>query len=82
LGDTALIHPNAKARVVAASGDGTIRTSVYGIARQRAWPGGYTRRLLKNEFIKKWHGLEEELKAYGLTNWQRLRGRRALVTTM
>jgi nitronate monooxygenase len=59
----ALIHPNAKARVVAASGDETIRTSVYDIVRQRAWPEGYTGRLMKNEFIEKWHGREEKLKA-------------------
>ena len=58
----ALIHPNAKAKVVAASGDETIRTSVYDIVRQRAWPEGYTGRLLKNEFIEKWHGREETLK--------------------
>ena len=30
--------------------------------RQRAWPEGYTGRLLKNEFIEKWHGQEEKLK--------------------
>ena len=58
----ALIHPNAKAKVVASSGDATIRTSVYDIVRQRAWPEGYTGRLLKNEFIEKWHGQEEKLK--------------------
>jgi nitronate monooxygenase len=58
----ALIHPNAKAKVVAASGDETIRTSVYDIVRQKAWPEGYTGRLLKNEFIEKWHGQEEKLR--------------------
>jgi nitronate monooxygenase len=59
----ALIHPSAKAKVVAASGDETIRTSVYDIVRQRIWPEGYTGRLLKNEFIEKWHGHEERLRA-------------------
>ena len=48
---------------MAASGDETIRTSVYDIVRQRAWPEGYTGRLLKNEFIEKWHGQEDKLKA-------------------
>jgi nitronate monooxygenase len=57
----ALIHPAAKAQVVAASGDETIRTSVYDIVRLRAWPPGYTGRLMKNEFIEKWHGREAEL---------------------
>jgi nitronate monooxygenase len=49
--------------VVVASGDETIRTSVYDIVRQRASPEGYTGRHLKNEFLEKWHGQEEKLKA-------------------
>ncbi|MDU0311894.1 NAD(P)H-dependent flavin oxidoreductase [Rhizobium sp. 10PS4] len=57
-----LIHQAAKDKVVAASGDETIRTSVYDIVRQKAWPAGYTGRLLKNGFIDKWHGREEELR--------------------
>jgi nitronate monooxygenase len=57
----AIIHPAAKARVVAASGDETIRTSVYDVVRQRDWPAGYTGRLMKNEFIEEWHGREVEL---------------------
>jgi nitronate monooxygenase len=59
----ALIHPNAKAKVVAASGDETIRTSVYDIVRQRAWPEGYTGRLMRNKFIETWHGQEDKLRA-------------------
>ncbi|MBR1281265.1 nitronate monooxygenase [Bradyrhizobium sp. AUGA SZCCT0177] len=59
----ALIHPKAKAKVVAASGDETVRTSVYDIVRRREWPSGYTGRLLRNEFIEKWHGREAELEA-------------------
>lgn len=59
----ALIHQAAKAKVVAASGDETIRTRVYDVVRQRAWPKGYTGRLMKNDFIEKWHGREEELAA-------------------
>jgi hypothetical protein len=49
--------------VVVASGDETIRTSVYDIVRQRASPEGYTERHLKNEFLEEWHGQEEKLKA-------------------
>jgi len=44
-------------------GDETIRTSVYDIVRQRASPEEYTGRHLKNEFLEKWHGQEEKLKA-------------------
>lgn len=59
----ALIHPAAKARVVAATGDETVRTSVYDIVRNRAWPPEYTGRLMRNRFIETWHGREEELRA-------------------
>ena len=59
----ALIHPAAKARVVAATGDETIRTSVYDIVRNRAWPAGYTGRQMRNTFIETWHGREDELRA-------------------
>jgi nitronate monooxygenase len=57
----AIIHPAAKAKVVAASGDETIRTSVYDVVRRRDWPAGYTGRLMKNKFIEEWHGREVEL---------------------
>ncbi len=58
----ALIHPAAKARVVAANGDETIRTSVYDIVRDRPWPASYTGRLMRNAFIETWHGREDELR--------------------
>lgn len=59
----ALIHPNAKRLVVEAQGGQTVRTSVYDIARGRDWPAEYTGRLMVNDFIRKWHGREEALKA-------------------
>lgn len=68
----ALIHPNAQARVVEASGDETIRTNVYDVVRQKDWPAGYTGRLLKNEFIEKWHGREAELKAMRDDEWEKV----------
>ena len=58
----ALIHPAAKARVLAATGDETVRTSVYDIVRDRAWPTAYTGRLMRNAFIDTWHGREAELR--------------------
>ncbi|WP_188112537.1 NAD(P)H-dependent flavin oxidoreductase [Rhizobium tropici] len=57
-----LIHQAAKDKVVAASGDETIRTTVYDIVREKAWPEIYTGRLLRNDFISKWHGRESELR--------------------
>lgn len=58
----ALIHPAAKARVLAATGDETVRTSVYDIVRGRDWPREYTGRLMRNAFIGTWHGREDELR--------------------
>jgi nitronate monooxygenase len=57
----ALIPDAAKAKVLKATGDETIRTSVYDIVRQRFWPPGYTGRQMRNEFIEKWQGHEREL---------------------
>ncbi len=59
----ALVHPAAKARVLAATGDETVRTKVYDIVRDRTWPGEYTGRLMRNTFIDTWHGREDELRA-------------------
>lgn len=58
-----LIHPAAKARVVAATGDETVRTSVYDIVRDRPWPSAYTGRVMRNTFIDTWHGREDKLRA-------------------
>jgi len=57
----ALLSNAAKLRVVAATGEETIRTSAYDIVRQRFWPPGYTARLMRNAFVEKWTGHEAEL---------------------
>jgi nitronate monooxygenase len=57
----ALIHTNAKARIVAASGDDTLRTRVFDIVRGRDWPREYTGRALRNAFSARWHGNEDGL---------------------
>ena len=57
----ALVPKEAKAAVVAATGDETVRTSVYDIVNNRFWPPGYTGRLVRNEFVQKWEGHEKEL---------------------
>lgn len=56
------IHSAAKAMVVEADGDNTIRTCVYDIVREKAWPKEYTGRLMVNGFISTWHGREHELR--------------------
>ena len=58
----ALVHANHHATLIAASGDQTIRTTVADIARQIAWPAGYTARVCRNGFVQHWHGREESLK--------------------
>ena len=56
-----LAHPNAKARVVAGSGDDTLRTTIFDLARGIDWPSGYTGRALVNGFTRQWHGNEAAL---------------------
>ncbi len=54
-------HDSAKARIVAASGEDTVRTSIFDAARGYAWPDGITGRALRNDFTARWHGREREL---------------------
>jgi nitronate monooxygenase len=55
----------AKARVVAASGDDTVRTAVFDIVRGYRWPPEYKGRALINRFSQSWHGREAALAAAG-----------------
>jgi nitronate monooxygenase len=67
-----VVHRNAKEKVVTATGDETVRTSVYDIVRKKAWPADYTGRLMKNGFIEKWHGREDELRTLQQAELQRV----------
>ena len=49
----ALASSAAKARIVAASGDDTVRTTVFDIARGYDWPPQYTGRALHNRFPRR-----------------------------
>ena len=51
----------AKDRIVAASGDATIRSVLFDIARRNVWPAPYTGRVLANRFTERWRGREVEL---------------------
>jgi nitronate monooxygenase len=51
----------AKERIVAATGDQTIRSILFDIARCNVWPAPYTGRVLRNEFSERWRGRESEL---------------------
>ena len=57
------VHPNFHRAVLAADGDGTIRTTLMDIARGYSWPEKYTNRALNNAFLKKWKNREAELAA-------------------
>src|SRR4029079_17525070 len=47
--------------MVAPSGDKTIRSILFDIARQNVWPAPYTGRVLRDEVSEKWRGREGEL---------------------
>jgi nitronate monooxygenase len=59
----ALAHPNAKARMAASRGDETIRTTTIDIVRDIPWPAEFTVRVLRNDFVARWHGAETALGA-------------------
>jgi nitronate monooxygenase len=59
----ALIHENHQRVAVAANGDGTVRQIAADIARGYDWPKEFTGRVLRNEFVQRWHGREVEQRA-------------------
>ena len=61
--DEALTAPQAKKRIVEASGDATVRTTVFDVVRDFDW-GAITGRALRNGFISRWHGKEAALKEH------------------
>ena len=61
--DEAPVHVDAHRRVLAATSDDTVRTSVLDIVRGRDWAPPYGGRLLRNAFVDRWHGREDELRA-------------------
>jgi nitronate monooxygenase len=56
-------HQRAKERILAAGGGDTQRTRVFDIVREYEWPEPYTGRALRNTFLERWDGREEELAA-------------------
>lgn len=53
----------AKQRLVMATRNDTVRTTVFDVARGPEWPPGYNGRSLINETTTRWHGREEVLRA-------------------
>ena len=54
---------SAKSRIVAASGDDTLRTHVFDIVRAYDWPRQWTGRAIRNQFIERWHADQAGLRA-------------------
>lgn len=52
----ALAHPGAKARLVQASGDDTLRSSLFDKVRGIDWPADWNLRTLRNAFSARWEG--------------------------
>jgi nitronate monooxygenase len=57
----ALVPPEVTKALLERSGDETERNRVPDIARRSAWPHRYTARTLRNEFLDRWRGNEDEL---------------------
>lgn len=57
----AAAHPNAKQRIVEASGDDSLRSIVFDISRNNVWPMPFTGRCLMNEHLRRWAGHETDL---------------------
>lgn len=52
---------SAKSRIVMGTGDRTIRSILFDIARRNVWPAPYSGRVLQNEFSERWRGREADL---------------------
>ncbi len=59
--EEALGHEGAKARIVAAGGGDTVRTTIFDVVRGYDWPAIYTGRAIGNDYTRRWHGKESEL---------------------
>ena len=56
-------HRQAKEHIVAAQGGDTRRTRVFDVVRGHEWPEPYTGRALRNTFLERWEGREDDLTA-------------------
>lgn len=51
-----LASDNSKAAAIAETGDDTLRSTVFDLARGLDWPGSWTLRTCSNAFLRQWHG--------------------------
>lgn len=59
--EESLAAPAAKHRVVRGSGDATVRTRVFDVARRLPWPAQFAGRAIRNGFTDRWHSNEAAL---------------------
>jgi nitronate monooxygenase len=59
--DEAAGAPAAKQRIVAATGDSSVRSIVFDISRRNVWPAPFNGRCLRNAHTERWLGRELEL---------------------
>ena len=57
------VHAEAHRRILASTSDDTVRTTVLDIVRGRDWAAPYDGRLLRNDFLNRWQGHEDELRS-------------------
>ncbi|MBN3454431.1 nitronate monooxygenase [Mycobacterium sp. DSM 3803] len=58
----AAIPRAAQARGTQMTGDETVRQNAFDIVRGKPWPAPYTGRVLRNDFVRRWHGDESGLR--------------------
>jgi nitronate monooxygenase len=59
----ALVDPSITKAIIEGSGEDTERSTVFDIARGVPWPSKYPARTLRDPFLERWRGREEELAA-------------------
>jgi nitronate monooxygenase len=69
--EEALVHPNQHAAALTATGDDTVRQSVTDIARGYDWPARFNIRVVENDYISRWRGREDEMRAAGAPERER-----------
>jgi nitronate monooxygenase len=57
------VNPVARVRALASGSDDTVRSTVFDVVRGYPWPEGYGGRVLRNDFVARWHGNEDKLRA-------------------
>ena len=66
-----------RARVVDTGADDTVLTDVFDVALGRPWPEDVSGHTIANDFSRRWHGREEELREWAEERRSEIRGARS-----